>query len=246
MKFKLFTISSIALAMLFTPNVWAAKGMLKIATEPGDAKIYINGKRKGNSPSKKGQTFVIKLEEGEYKIEVIKAIGGAIELYGENNDVFVAEDTLQTITLDLKERPSVSFKAELAKKYEGGLPIPKMVKIPAGSFRMGCVSGENCSSDEKPVHKVTVAAFEMAATELTFEQWDACVADDGCNHYPDDEGWGRGNLPLINVSFDDIQEYLTWLNSKGKAKGSSNCLQRQSGNTQPVRVVLPNIAGVIV
>ncbi len=179
MKFKLLTLAGIALAMLTTPNVWADKGMLKIATEPGDAKIYINGKRKGNSPSKKGQTFAIKLKEGEYKIEVIKSTGGAMELFGENNDVFVAEDTLQTITLALKERPSASFKAELAKKYSGGLPIPHMVNIPAGQFQMGCVSGMNCGSYEKPVRLVQVDAFAMSETEVTFEQWDACVADGG-------------------------------------------------------------------
>jgi formylglycine-generating enzyme required for sulfatase activity len=216
MKYTLVTTFSLALAMLSIPSAYAGKGMLKIATEPGDAKIYINGKRKGNSPSKKGQTFAIKLEEGEYKIEVIKATGGAMELFGENNDVFVAEDTLQTITLDLKERPSASFKAELAKKYAGGLPIPKMVNIPAGQFKMGCVSGKNCSDDEKPVHRVNVAAFAMSATEVTFEQWDACVEDGGCSHYPDDEGWGRGNRSVINVSFDDIQAYLSWLNGKGQ------------------------------
>ena len=52
--------------------VAADKGTIKIVTDPGDAKIFINGKRKGNAPSEPGQTFAIKLEEGEYKIEVIK------------------------------------------------------------------------------------------------------------------------------------------------------------------------------
>ncbi len=204
--------------MSFSQVIFADKGMLKITTEPGDAKIYINGKRKGNSPSKKGQTFTIKLEEGEYRIEVIKATDGAFELYGENNDVFVAEDTLQPITIELKERLSPSFKTELAKKYAGNLPIPKMIKIPAGKFSMGCLSGKYCNPDQLPVHSVTVSSFAMSATEVTFEQWDACVSGGGCNHYPDDEGWTRGDLPVMNVSFYDIQEYLIWLNSRGQGK----------------------------
>lgn len=37
----------------------------------------------------------------------------------------------------------------------------------------------------------------------------------GCNHRPDDGGWGRGNRPVINVSWNDItQQYLPWLSRK--------------------------------
>ena len=60
--------------------------------------------------------------------------------------------------------------------------------------------------------------FEMPSPlsqhEVTFRQWDACVADGGCSHRPDDEGWGRGNRPVINVSWDDIQEYIAWINDR--------------------------------
>ena len=86
---------------------------------------------------------------------------------------------------------------------------PEMVSIPGGSFQMG----SNDSGDEQPVHRVTVADFSMSKTETTFAQWDACVAAGGCNHRPDDEGRGRGNLPVINVSYKDItQQYIPWLN----------------------------------
>jgi formylglycine-generating enzyme required for sulfatase activity len=203
-------------ATLTTSPAWADKGMLKILTEPGNAKIYINGKRKGNSPSEAGQTFAIKLDEGAYRIEAIKDTGGFMELYGANSDVYVAEDALQTITLKLSERPSESFRKKLAAKYSGGIPAPRMIKLPGGQFKMGCVSRprENCGNDETPVHNVTLAPFEISATEVTFEQWDACVADGGCSHYPDDEGWGRANRPVINVSWDDVQTYIAWLNQQ--------------------------------
>ncbi|MBV5334375.1 MAG: formylglycine-generating enzyme family protein, partial [Sulfuricurvum sp.] len=52
----------------------------------------------------------------------------------------------------------------------------------------------------------------MGVTEVTFEQWDSCVAFGGCDHYPDDNGWGRGNRPVINVSWEDTQKYIVWLN----------------------------------
>ena len=90
----------------------------------------------------------------------------------------------------------------------------EMVAIPAGSFRMGDLSGEGRPS-QLPVHTVTVPAFRMGKYEVTFAQWDACVADGGCNGYsPDDEDWGRGDRPVINISWDDVQSFIDWLNNK--------------------------------
>ena len=71
------------------------------------------------------------------------------------------------------------------------------------------------SPDNMPVRRVTVPAFRLGKNEVTFAQWDACVADGGCNGYtPDDGGWGRGNRPVINVSWDDVQSFIDWLNNK--------------------------------
>jgi len=92
---------------------------------------------------------------------------------------------------------------------------PEMVVIPAGSFRMGSPSGEaDRQDDEGPQHNVSIRAFALASTEVTFAQWDACVSDGGCRHRPEDEGWGRGNRPVINVSWNDAQEYVRWLSRK--------------------------------
>ena len=90
----------------------------------------------------------------------------------------------------------------------------EMVSIPAGSFRMGDLSGAG-DDNEKPVRSVSVPAFRMGKYEVTFAQWDACVADGGCDGYtPDAEGWGRGNRPVINVSWNDTQFFIDWLNMK--------------------------------
>ena len=90
-----------------------------------------------------------------------------------------------------------------------------MVYIPGGTFRMGdlSVSGVG-NSRELPVHSVTVPSFRIGKREVTFSQWDACVADGGCSHSPDDRGWGRGNRPVIRVSWDDVQEFIVWLNAR--------------------------------
>ena len=92
--------------------------------------------------------------------------------------------------------------------------IGQLVSIPSGTFRMG-TSGFFANSEEKPVHSVTVSDFKIGKYEVTFAQWDTCVADGGCGRYrPDDAGWGRGTRPVINVSWDDVQGFIGWLNDK--------------------------------
>lgn len=97
---------------------------------------------------------------------------------------------------------------------------PEMVAIPAGSFTMGClperdlIEGlDKCPEYELPAHEVSVAAFEMGKYEVTFDEWDACEQAKVCPHV-EDEGWGRGRRPVINVSWEDAQAYLKWLNQQ--------------------------------
>ena len=108
-----------------------------------------------------------------------------------------------------EQRLADARQKALEREYAGD-----MVSIPSGTFRMGDLSGEGYE-DERPVHTVTVTAFRMSKYEVTFALWDACVMDGGCGGYrPDDEGWGRGNRPVINVSWDDAQSFIDWLNEK--------------------------------
>ena len=95
-----------------------------------------------------------------------------------------------------------------------------MVALPAGTFMMGSPAHEEGRSDEEgPQRRVTIEAFEIGMTEVTFAEWDACVAAGGCNGYsPIDMGWGRGSRPVIFVSWYDAQAYVAWLSERtGKA-----------------------------
>jgi len=94
---------------------------------------------------------------------------------------------------------------------------PEMIVVPAGSFAMGSPATENGRDiDEEPQHSVTIAKpFAVARFDLTFDEWDACVADSSCDGYkPQDLGWGRGRRPVINVSWDNATAYLMWLSHK--------------------------------
>ena len=100
-------------------------------------------------------------------------------------------------------RPKDSFK--------DCLECPEMIVLPAGTFAMGSDEYEH----GKPIHLVTIRTpFATAKFEVTFAEWDACVSAGGCKHRPEDR-WGRGQLPVVNVSWNDvINEYLPWLNRR--------------------------------
>jgi formylglycine-generating enzyme required for sulfatase activity/uncharacterized caspase-like protein len=94
---------------------------------------------------------------------------------------------------------------------------PEMVVIPPGEFVMGSPESEDGRERvEGPQHTVRIERpFALGKYEMTFAEWDACVADRGCNGYrPDDEGWGRDKRPAINVSWDDAKAYVGWLSRK--------------------------------
>jgi formylglycine-generating enzyme required for sulfatase activity len=94
---------------------------------------------------------------------------------------------------------------------------PEMVVVPEGQFTMGSPETEKGRFDaEGPQHIVTLARpFAVGKFAITFEEWDACVADAGCNGYrPADQSWGRGRRPAINISWDDTQTYVAWLSRK--------------------------------
>jgi len=91
---------------------------------------------------------------------------------------------------------------------------PEMIVIGGGLFSMGSPASEaGRGRDEGPQREVAISPFAIGKYEITFAQWDACLAGGGCNGYsPPDRGWGRGDRPVTDISWDDAQAYLDWLN----------------------------------
>lgn len=88
---------------------------------------------------------------------------------------------------------------------------PEMIVIAAGSFRMGCVSGKECSKYELPVRTVNFDnSFAMGKYEVTFEEYDRFARATG-RKKPEDQGWGRARRPVINVSWEDEKAYAGWM-----------------------------------
>ncbi|QTC90161.1 formylglycine-generating enzyme family protein [Brevundimonas goettingensis] len=89
---------------------------------------------------------------------------------------------------------------------------PSMVVVPAGTFMMGSPPTEaNREASEGPRHVVTIQQpFAVGRYEVTFEEYDACVAARGCDR-KEDNGWGRGRRPAVNITYRDAQRYVAWL-----------------------------------
>ncbi len=135
----------------------------------------------------------------------------------------------------VKEAPAAPVKEPAAKVAATTVPVkpkapsyrvgqvlrdcrgcPVLLVIPTGQFMMGAAPNEaRRSRREMPQHKVIVPwKLAVGKFEVTFAEWDLCVADGGCNNRARDEGWGRERRPAINVSWKDAQEYVTWLSKR--------------------------------
>jgi Sulfatase-modifying factor enzyme 1 len=101
-------------------------------------------------------------------------------------------------------KPGAEFK-------ECATGCPTMIVVKAGRFMMGSPESEkDRSDDEGPQHEVTIAAFAVSKFEVTFAEWDICVAAGACLK-ASDNGWGRDDRPVMNVSWDDAKQYVAWL-----------------------------------
>jgi formylglycine-generating enzyme required for sulfatase activity len=90
---------------------------------------------------------------------------------------------------------------------------PEMITIPGGHFQMGELAATGLMY-ERPIREVAVRPFAIGRFEVTFNEWDACHDDGFCQKSPDDNAWGRGFHPVINISWLDAQQYVTWLSRK--------------------------------
>jgi formylglycine-generating enzyme required for sulfatase activity len=95
---------------------------------------------------------------------------------------------------------------------------PTMIVVPAGKFTMGSPETEKDplilipdEINEEPQHEVTIAKpFAVGRTDVTFAEWDICVAAGACPKVSDN-GWGRGDQPVILVSWEEAEGYVRWL-----------------------------------
>jgi formylglycine-generating enzyme required for sulfatase activity len=115
----------------------------------------------------------------------------------------------ETLLTPAQEKAKAAKPGSDFKECEKGCPV--MIVIRPGKFIMGSPGNEEGREPgEGPQHKVTITEpFAVSKFEVTFQDWDACAAAAACPRVKDQ--WGRGQMPVINVSWSEAKQYAGWL-----------------------------------
>jgi formylglycine-generating enzyme required for sulfatase activity len=104
-------------------------------------------------------------------------------------------------------------EAQRLAQLDGGSKRHDSKRLPIEGKKQG--EENKACSDCPELISIPGNKFAIGKFAVTFDEWDACVAGGGCGGYqPPDNGWGRGNRPVINVSWNDAQTYIQWLSHK--------------------------------
>jgi len=162
----------------------------------------------------------------------ISSVDGIVTIYTANAIKQFEHDTKQSVTGKVSE----NLLAVLQQTIDKPIDLPDMITIPSGSFLMGSSRGD---IDERPIHSVSIDAFEMGKTEVTkgqFEVFSAitgyrtdaekntdgkpgCYINEGLWRWAAGTSWRNpgfnqdNNEPVVCVSWNDAQAYIEWLNN---------------------------------
>jgi len=164
----------------------AKTGILQLTVNPDEAEVkLLSGGKEIKSWT--GLGYIKDILTGNYEI-VIKKDG--YKTYKKQVIINENKTTIEDITLE---------------KGSDAPPAPAgMVYVEGGTFQMGSAEGE---SDEKPVHSVTISSFYIGKYEVTQKEWKEIMGSNPSEFKGD-------NLPVEQVSWNDVQEYIRKLNAK--------------------------------
>jgi formylglycine-generating enzyme required for sulfatase activity len=167
---------------------------------------------------------------------------GETDFYGEFILRGDLERTASTFILEVKVdgyktyNKTFQFGDELLKTnplqlapilLEKNIARPRMELVSGGGFEMG--NGEKGAyEDERPAHEVIVGNYYLGTREVTFAEYDL-FCDLTVRIKPDDEGWGRGQRPVINISWVDAAAYCNWLSEQHGYSPVYNIEQQKGG-----------------
>ncbi|OQW38839.1 MAG: hypothetical protein A4S08_08725 [Proteobacteria bacterium SG_bin4] len=175
-------------------------GQFKVTPQPG-----------GETQSKAGNTIRYPADAQAAAQRIMRSLTWLT--YGAE-PVFVPSENLTDKTIQVELNRTYQHGAAFNDKLNTFVE-PEMVRIPPGKFLMGSPETEAERRDaEGPQREVAINyAFEIGKYEVTFDEYDA-FANDTQRQLPSDAGWGRGKRPVINVSWNDAQDYVQWLSKQ--------------------------------
>lgn len=111
---------------------------------------------------------------------------------------------------------TITPQAPAGTVFRDDAHLPLMCVVAAGGFIMGAAHGDpEGKQHERPARNVHIGRpFALGVYAVTFEEWDHAAAQGGVRHRPADERWGRGQRPVINISWNDAQEFVHWLRER--------------------------------
>lgn len=155
--------------------------------------------------------------QGDYTDQFRQSVEKGKALYRELDKVWLFQEKQEhgwriSVVTQFRLLPQES-KGPAGQPSAAGVQI-EWVRIPGGRFLMGSPATEmQRMPNEGPQREVEIAAFTMSKYEITFDQYDR-FCEETEREKPGDAGWGRGNMPVINVSWDDAKAFAKWLGGR--------------------------------
>lgn len=195
---------------------------LTVRSNVFDDEVFIDGVSYGSTK------LQVMLPSGEHDIEVVKR-------GYESSRQKVSLSESQTLKVELDRSQYTFSKGERIQDIlAGDIPGPDLVVIPAGSFRMGDITGVGLEN-ERPVQtqelrqsfgisetEISVKAFETFVNSTSYvtdaEKQKGCAAyEDGQAVWKEDRNWRapgfnqNENNPVVCVSMRDAKAYVEWI-----------------------------------
>jgi len=169
---------------------------------------------KTGKPVRLSATFSI--PEGQPRQEPVWAARnscGVIDQTGLLSPSKAGDCTVTATLTDINNKKITATAVVKVSNLSLGDIMDDMSQVKGGTFTMGCTSeqGSDCMEDENPSHSVTLNDFYIGKYAVTQAVWKLVMGDE---NNPSQSQYNSDNLPVENVSWDDIQTFISKLNEK--------------------------------
>jgi formylglycine-generating enzyme len=179
------------------------QGSIKIASKPSGAEVWVNGEKKGVTP--------LTIPGVLAKEATVRLVHGELEI---------------TVPAQIRRNETTDLGVVNLAGIKDPVTGMEFVMIPGGCFKMGSPAGENGRFDNEGLHEVCVSPFMMGKYEVTVGQFRKFVEATNYRTEAETAGGGKNwrdpgfpqkdNEPVVYVSWNDAQQFISWMNKSGK------------------------------